>query len=298
MGDSDFKKIFQAPKLAPTMGAQISHEQFKYITSLIFKQAGIHLDDNKMTMVQSRISRRLKSLELETYEEYIKYLETNKDKELEQFINALTTNKTDFFREIDHFNYLKQVFLPNLVKQKKHQGTHTIFIWSAACSAGHEVYTLAMIMEEFIKINPGFDYKILGSDIDTDILEKAQNGVYPEEQLLPVAKHYLAGNFQKGSGTNSGFHKASEKLKRNVKFRRFNLIDKADRLPLSFDIIFLRNVLIYFPPEVIQLVIDKLSSHLKTGGHFFIGHSETLNGITHDFETLGAATFRKKGSKT
>lgn len=285
---------FEPPKLTTIQDGQISKDQFDFISSLIFEKAGIHLDHNKTTMVQSRILRRLKHLKLDTIKDYITYLKGHPEKEMDYFINSLTTNKTDFFRENDHFEYLKDVFFKELIEKKKGDYVQNLYVWSAACSAGHEVYTLALVLDEFCKKNPKFDYKILGSDIDTDILAKAKNAIYPEDQIAPIPKHYLQGNFQKGTGTNAGFYRASDYLKRNVKFRRFNLTNPEERVPLTFDVIFLRNVLIYFPPEVIKKVIDKLASHLKKGGLLVIGHSETLNGIQHDLTFLGSSIYQKK----
>lgn len=285
---------FEPPKLTIVQDNMLSPEQFKFITSLIFEKAGILLDGNKMTMVQSRMLRRLKKLNYETVDEYIKFLKSNPEQEMEHFINSLTTNKTDFFRENDHFNYIINNYFKEALAKRTTTLTQNIYVWSAACSAGHEVYTLALIFDEFCKMNPGFDYKILGSDIDTEILDKAKTGVYPEEQIEPIPKKYLQGNFEKGKGSNEGFYRVSDQLRRNVKFRRFNLTIPEERIPLTFDIIFLRNVLIYFPPEIIKKVIDKLVSHLKPGGLLFIGHSETLNGIKHDLEFIGSSTYRKK----
>ncbi|MCK5882571.1 MAG: protein-glutamate O-methyltransferase CheR [Bacteriovoracaceae bacterium] len=294
MKSKDTVTTFEAPKTSVIQDSNISDEQFDFLSKLIFEKVGIYLDHNKTTMVQSRILRRLKKLDLDSIKDYITYLKENPDKEMDFFINSLTTNKTDFFRENDHFEYLKDVFLKDLIEKKTGTSVQDLYIWSAACSAGHEVYTLALVMDEFCKKNPRFNYKILGSDIDTDILDRAKKAVYPAEQIDPIPRHYLQGNFQKGSGENEGFYRASDHLKRNVKFKRFNLTVPTERVPLTFDIIFLRNVLIYFPPEIIKKVIDKLASHLKSGGLLIIGHSETLNGIEHDLEFLGSSIYKKK----
>lgn len=270
--------------------SDISDEVYEFVRDMIHRESGIYLSENKKSMIQSRLGRRLTATNMKTYEEYIQYVKTHAA-EKTNFINALTTNKTDFFREVEHFNYIKEALFTKLVNDCP--GGKLIYIWSAACSAGHEVYTLAMILEEFVTQHPQFDYKILGSDIDTDILSIAEKGIYPEDQINTIPMQYLKGNFAKGKGANSGFYKVSDRLRMKVKFCQHNLIDINQKMAMKFDMIFLRNVLIYFQKDVIQTVVNKLSKYLVDGGHFFIGHSETLNGIEHDLKTIGAAIFVK-----
>ena len=289
---TDFKLDFD--KLSNGKTPQLSHDAYEYISKLIRSKAGIMLEENKKIMIQSRISRRLRALSLEDYDAYVKYLDYHPD-EITHCVNALTTNKTDFFRENDHFDYLKRHFLKGTVLHhavRYHE--RPIFIWSAACSMGHEVYTLAMIMQEFCQGNPQFDYRILGTDIDTEVLKVAEKGVYKTDILSQIPPSYLPGNFEKGSGQNKGLFRVSENLREKVKFRQHNLIDTTAVFPMKFDVIFLRNVLIYFPPDVIELVINKLSKQLHSKGYLFIGHSETLSGIKHDLQHLGSAVYQKK----
>ncbi len=289
---TDFKLDFD--KLSNGKTPQLSHEAYEYISKLIRSKAGIMLEENKKIMIQSRISRRLRALNLDNYDAYIKYLDYHPD-EITHCVNALTTNKTDFFRENDHFDYLKRHFLKGTVQHhtsRYHE--RPIYIWSAACSMGHEVYTLAMIMQEFCQGNPQYDYRILGTDIDTEVLKVAEKGIYKNEILSQIPPAYLPGNFEKGSGKNKGLFRVSEKLREKVKFRQHNLIDTTALYPMKFDVIFLRNVLIYFPPDVIELVINKLSRQLNSKGYLFIGHSETLNGIKHDLHHVGSAVYQKK----
>lgn len=292
MDKADFKLDFD--KLLSGKTPQLSHKAYEYISSLLLNKAGIHLEENKKIMIQSRISRRLRALNIEDYDAYIHYLDLHPD-EITHCVNALTTNKTDFFRENDHFEYLKRHFLKETVlKHAARYHGRPIYIWSAACSMGHEVYTLAMIMQEFIAIDPKFDYRILGTDIDTEVLKTAESGVYRSDILSQIPPTYLPGNFNKGTGKNKGLYRITDRLREKVKFRQHNLIDTSQVFPMKFDVIFLRNVLIYFPPDVIELVINKLSRHLTSKGYLFIGHSETLNGIKHDLHSVGSAVYQKK----
>lgn len=289
---TDFKLDFD--RLTSGKTPQLSHEAYEYISKLIRSKAGIMLEENKKIMIQSRISRRLRALNLEDYDAYIKHLDYHPD-EITHCVNALTTNKTDFFRENDHFDFLKRHFLKGTVLH--HPPTYherPIYIWSAACSMGHEVYTLAMVMQEFISGYPEFDYRVLGTDIDTEVLKVAEKGIYKNDILGQIPPSYLSGNLDKGSGKNKGLFKISERLREKTKFRQHNLIDTTQVFPMKFDVIFLRNVLIYFPPDVIEVVINKLSRQLTSKGLLFIGHSETLNGIKHDLHSIGSAVYQKK----
>ncbi len=270
----------------------IDDDSYYFIRDLILQQAGISLAENKKSMIQSRLSKRIIALKIKNIADYLSYLKHNKE-ELSNFINALTTNKTDFFREVDHFNILLEKFLPELV-QKYNNQKKVIMFWSAACSSGPEAYTISMIIMEFLKGRPNLDYKILGSDIDTDIIKKAELAIYPEEDVSHIPQKYISGNFVRGTGSNSGLYKITDRLKDRVKFRQYNLIDSVNTLSLNFDYIFLRNVLIYFQLDIIQKVIDNVTNRLLPGGLLFIGHAETLNGVKHDLIPMGSSIYKKK----
>jgi len=289
---TDFKLDFD--KLMSGKTPELSHKAYEYISSMLLNKTGIHLEETKKIMIQSRISRRLRTLNIPDYDAYVHYLDHHPD-ELTHCVNALTTNKTDFFRENDHFDFLKRHFLKETVL--KHQAKYharPIYIWSAACSMGHEVYTLAMILNEFITQEPKFDYRILGTDIDTEVLKTAERGIYNTEILSQIPPAYIPGNLDKGRDKNKGLFRISEKLREKIKFKQHNLIDTTANFSLQFDVIFLRNVLIYFPPNVIELVINKLAHQLHPKGYLFIGHSETLNGIKHNLHHVGSAVYQKK----
>ena len=271
----------------------LDEKAYEFIRDFVFKKAGITLNTSKRSMIQSRLSRRVNFLNLNSINEYLSYLKTNSS-ELTSFINALTTNKTDFFRESEHFDYLADNYLKEYV-QKHAEKNKVLLTWSAACSTGPEVYTLAMIFDKFFKRYDNFDFKILGSDIDTDVVKTAESGVYADDIIeRQIPPEYLRGNFSKGIGNNSGFYKISDNLKKKVKFKQHNLIEDNSKMLINFDIVFLRNVLIYFQASVIQQVIDLIVKSMAPGGLLFIGHAETLNGIKHDLISLGSSIYRKK----
>jgi chemotaxis protein methyltransferase CheR len=243
-------------------------------------------------MVHNRLIKRLRELSHNSYKEYIDYLQKN-EPETEQFINALTTNKTNFFREPPHFDFLKKVYFKELLELQKKK---SIYIWSAACSRGHEAYTLGMIFDEFVSQNKLFDYRILGTDIDTKVLKEAEEALYENEIAKEVPPQYFSSYFNAIEQNEHRYFKICDKIRKNIKFRRHNLIDPRETLPLKFDIIFLRNVLIYFPPDVIEKIIQKLSKHLNPGGLMFIGHSESIRNMNHDMEYLTASIYKKKSS--
>jgi len=268
---------------------EISDNDFLFLANLLAQHTGIKLERHKTSMLQSRLSRRIRLLELPDLKSYIKHIQKDEE-ELEHFVNALTTNKTEFFRESDHFKFLSNKYFPALLDSKKNG---RLYVWSAACSQGDEVYTLAMLFDEFTSMHPQLDYRILGSDIDTEVLRRAEEGVYRSDAISHISGNYMSRYFEKGTGTNAGKYRITSALKEKVKFRHHNLIENRD-LPLKFDVIFLRNVMIYFPTEVIQKVIDKMVRHLNPGGFLFIGHSETLNGIRHPLKPIASALFQKE----
>lgn len=263
----------------------INDDEFNFFCRLIEDTIGITLGPGKKALVTSRLSKRLRTLCLDSYTDYIHYLQQD-DGELNHFVNALTTNKTEFFRESSHFDYLKSFYL--------NTNTHKlVYIWSAACSNGAEVYTTAMVLNEVKDYHPGLEYRILGTDIDSQMLARSEKGSYYRSELDGVPSPYFKKYFRAKSGQNNSIlYHIAPYLRESIKFRPHNLIDSSD-LPLKFDVIFLRNVLIYFSSANIQRVINKMARHLKPKGLLFIGHSENLTTVSHDFKQIGSSIFRK-----
>src|SRR3989339_392247 len=279
---------------AGTSEIPLKNEEFAFFCDFIFKLSGILIDSSKKVMVQNRLYKRLRELRLSSYAAYAEFVKKNSE-EHRHFINALTTNKTNFFRESQHFDFLKNVYFKEYLATHRAENKATLYAWSAACSAGQEVYTLAMIYNEFIQHNPGPDYRILGTDIDTSMLDIADKGIYPLDIKAEIPPNYFLSSVEKvrPEGSNDYSYQISTALKEKVKFRQFNLINDQERVTIHFDIIFLLNVLIYFPREVIVRVITKLVSHLNIGGYLFIGHSESIADISEHLKSVAPAVYKK-----
>jgi chemotaxis protein methyltransferase CheR len=234
----------------------ITNEEFDFFVKLIYKVGGIQLDQKKKSLVVSRLGRRLFHFSFSSWQEYIEYLKQDHPEEMTEFVNALTTNKSEFFREIVHFKHLEERVKETLAKDPN----YTFSFWSAACSFGCEPYTMAMVMDNIGRgRGASINYRILATDIDTEMLQKAENGVYSLHDVKrDVSDLYLKQFFLAGKGSNRSLVKVVPELKRNIKFRQFNLVSK-DRVPLKFDFIFVRNVLIYFDPSTVESVLKKLS---------------------------------------
>lgn len=268
---------------------ELSKKNYHDIKDYLFEKTGISLKDNKQALVEARLTKHLRQQNLDSFDDYLKLVRKDENDELTNFINSLTTNKTEFFREVDHFNYLTE----NILKQNfNSDGRDKINIWSAASSTGEEVYTLAMVLNEYFNQNTS-NCRILGTDLDTNVLEKAKSGVYKNALVNTMEPERIERFFNKGTGKNNGFFKANQALERMIKFRQFNLIKDEFKLNIKFDVIFLRNVLIYFEDETIQAVVNKLTQQLKVGGFFFIGHSESLNRVEHNLKYVAPSVFQR-----
>jgi chemotaxis protein methyltransferase CheR len=288
MTQSQKNLVFVPPNVATMGGIPMSTKEFMFFKELIENLIGINLTEQKLTLVQSRLGRRMRELGFDSYKQYIDLLQNDPmGREVTHFINALTTNKTEFFRENAHFDYLKNY----LTDMFHHQ---TCYLWSAACSNGSEVYTLNIICEELKRDYPHFDYRILGSDIDTQMLQKASSGIYHKTELVGLPPLYLSHYFERGLKQHSGTYRFRTDMRHKLKFKNCNLVDDNDNFSFQFDVIFLRNVLIYFSKDTITKVIEKMWRHLKPNGILFIGHSENLHGLSHRFEAVGSSVYRAK----
>ena len=268
---------------------EISWKTFQSVKEIAYKSAGLKFDHSKITLVKSRLARRLRAFDLSSFAEYVELLKKTPS-EIQDFINALTTNKTEFFREIAHFTYLKNVFLKNLAL-KVGKKSYTIYAWSAASSNGHEAYTMALILKEFCRDHPNFDYRILGTDIDTNVINFASDALYSSQDVSTIPPNYLSGSFLKGKKENSGWYLVSDDIRERVKFRHYNLVYPSAPMNVEFDFVFLRNVLIYFDVPTIQRVIDNIRKNIRETGLLFIGHSESLNWVKTDLKSLGTSIY-------
>ena len=270
----------------------ISDKEFGLFSDLVYSVSGIVLNASKKELVKARLSKRLTKVKIETFGEYYDFV-TKHDKngdELVQLIDSISTNKTDFYRESRHFDFLNSPLLPALVEEKRKSKNRTIRIWCAASSSGEEPYSLAITVLDHIKPNEGWNLKILATDISTKVLQKAINGVYTKEVLGCVPKAVITTHFSKAP---NDCYKVKDHLKNLITYRRFNLMTPKFPFKYPFDFIFCRNVMIYFDSKTQEELISKFYNCLPKGGYLFIGHSETLTRKTHGFKYIEPAIYRK-----
>lgn len=262
----------------------LSAKEFNQFKSFIYSKAGISLSDAKQPLVTSRLSKRLKHHDLSSFTAYFNFIqEPNHLDEQQVAINLLTTNETHFFREPKHFDYFKDKILPLRVKGRPFR------VWSAASSSGEEVYTIAMLLSEYMSNE---EWEIIGSDISTAVLEKARLGCYSIERMNEIPRNYLTKYCLKGVGKAQNTILMSKELRQRVKFMPINLTQSYPNLG-QFDVIFLRNVMIYFDNVTKQNILKKMSPCLKNDGYFFISHSESLNGVSDDWLAVAPSVYKK-----
>lgn len=272
----------------------LSEGEFDQIRALVKQHTGIHLSDQKRSLVLSRLTRRLRSLGLANFTEYIKVLQgPGAEEELLNMINRITTNKTDFYRENHHFEFMTKTLLPGLVSQAQRTGQKKVRIWSAGCSSGEEPYTLAITLAEFFKNLPGWDYKILATDLDTNMLRKASAGVYDARLLEPVPRDKLNRYFTQNRGDGADTYTVSQKLRDLIIFRKFNLMSPTYPVKVPLDAVFCRNVLIYFTNQDRVRIVTNFHRVIKPGGYMFVGHSESLRQVNELFKYTGTTVYQR-----
>lgn len=263
------------PKLNQIFSAQMTDNEFGRLSTYIFEQSGIKMPPVKKIMLQSRLQKRLRELGITSFKEYIEYVfsEAGQKNEIIHMLDVVSTNKTDFFREPVHFDFLKS----NVLNAFGSNGTFKV--WSAGCSSGEEPYTIAITLNEYKGKNPAFDYNIIGTDLSTQILEKAVTAVYKEERIVNIPIDLKRKYFLRSKDKTKQSVRVVKELRNKVNYKRLNFMDNVYNINDTFDVIFCRNVLIYFSRETQQSVIQKLCQHLKKDGYLFIGHSESIMGM-------------------
>lgn len=263
----------------------INDQEFALFQRLIYKIAGISLTDSKKVLLVGRLQKRLRHHQLQTFSQYYRLLASGEQPaELQTMVDLLTTNETYFFREPKHFDFLRDEIL------LKWRSPAPFRIWSAASSTGEEPYTLAMVLAEYL---PGSPWEVVGSDLSTQVLEKARRGHYPIGRNEGIPPDFLRKYCLKGIRGQAGTFLIDDALRRRVSFHHVNLTQPIDRDMGLFEVIFLRNVMIYFDPETKRKVIGHLLPHLVRGGHLIIGHSETLNGLETGLVAERPTIYRK-----
>ncbi|HVI51876.1 MAG TPA: CheR family methyltransferase [Candidatus Sulfotelmatobacter sp.] len=276
---------------------QMKLRDFTRLASIIEEYSGIRMPPSKKTMVEGRLRRRIRSLGLPGFDEYCQLLFDGGllDHELVDLIDAVSTNKTDFFREEQHFHVLVDVVLPTLVGLPDRPGmSRPLKVWSAACSNGAEPYSIAMVLDEFGRSQRGFSFSILGTDISTDVLAKARMGVYPFEMIEPVPRELQRRHFLRPRDPENRTVRLSPVIRQAVHFGRMNLMDEEYPVDKGMDVIFCRNVLFYFGKEKQQEVLVHLCRHLRQGGFLFISHTESVAGMNLPVAQVATSVFQRK----
>lgn len=260
---------------------EIGKRDFERLSAYIYDELGIQITDSKKTMLCGRLAKRLRTLQFGSVTEYCDYLFSSAGQSLErvELFDAVTTNKTDFFRESNHFDYLTDNVLPEW--QQSSRAGRSFRIWSAGCSSGEEPYTMAMVLSEYAEQHRSihFDYEIVATDISTRVLDHAKNAVYHMDRIIPVPAPIRRKYLRRSKDRSSNLVRIAPQLRRKVRFGRLNFMDDSFRLPYSMDVIFCRNVIIYFDSETRERLVQKFCNHLHPGGYLFLGHSESLHGF-------------------
>jgi len=269
------------------MSYEISDGEFKRFSSLIYEIAGITLTDAKKVLLTGRLSKRLAALGLGNYTQYFKHVtDVAHAEELQRMVDLLTTNETYFFREPQHFEFLKRI-VPASLKQGQ-----VYRVWSAAASTGAEAYTIAMILADQLGVDGAWE--VLGTDISNSVLELARSGHYRMAGADKIPQEYLKKYCLKGTGGQAGTFLIDKRLRQHVNFEQLNLNTEGIKGRGEFDVIFLRNVLIYFDLKTKQRVVSNLVPYLKKDGYFIVGHSESLNGISSTLAQEEPTVYRRQ----
>jgi chemotaxis protein methyltransferase CheR len=267
--------------------------EFNKLSFFILKNYGIKLPISKKTMLEGRLQKRLTALNMGSFKEYCEYFFSPQGQQIEliQMIDVVTTNKTDFFREAVHFDFLSNNILPKYFKDEV--ATKQFKIWSAGCSTGEEPYTLAMVLSEFSERCPGFNFNILATDISSRALNAAATAVYCQQKVSTVPLAFKKKYLLKSRDQHKKTVRIVPELRTKVSFKRFNFIDGAIDPAQNFNVVFCRNVLIYFDRPTQEKVILKLCSGLETGGYLFLGHSESISNMNLPLVQIQPTTFKK-----
>lgn len=277
-----------------SIATRITRREYEMIRELVYGQSGISLGDAKQSLVESRLSKRLVELGLKSYRDYYRWLQENDESgtELQLMINCITTNKTDFFREPHHFEFLEKRVLANRVRQSKAGAPRRLRVWSAASSRGHEPYSIAATILDAIPDCGNWDVRILATDINTDVLDYARRGIYSASDITPIPYEKRRRHFLCGTGNRTGWYAVKSQLKDRISFQRMNLVHDRFRFRDRFDVIFLRNVMIYFDRDTQQRVLEQMKPWLHADGYLILGHSENICWHNSGYAPLGATIYR------
>jgi chemotaxis protein methyltransferase CheR len=273
--------------------AQLADGDFNFLCRLVYERSRIHLSPDKKVLVATRLAKRLRQLNLAGYGEYCDLLRSPAgDEELQYLIDRISTNHTHFFREIKHFDFLREKVFP-VMREKSGVHDAPFRIWSAACSSGEEPYSLAIHLAEHFAPAETNGWQIEASDISTRVLEIAERGVYDADKLGDISPELLHRHFQKGVGERAGQFRVKDVLRQRVRFHQLNLLQPPYPFSQLFHVILCRNVMIYFDRPTQELLIGHLAERLLPGGYLLVGHSESLNAIKHPLKLIQPAIYLK-----
>jgi len=289
----------QVEEAQTILKASLSEQDFLQLARFIEGELGIKMPPAKKTMLESRLRKRLRALRLNNFADYTRFFFHDLDRggdELLHLIDEVTTNKTDFFREPEHFNVLVRTILPQMVSQEGAGVRKPLMAWSAGCSTGEEPYTLALVLEEFGHQLPGlpFRYFILGTDISPRVLQIARRAVYPSERISQIPRNLLTRHFLRSKDPAREVVRVSPEIRHNVRFRQLNFLDGDFGMREPMDIVFFRNVQIYFHRKTQEEILGRIAQIIRPGGYLLIGHSENMNGFNLPFDQLMPTVFRRR----
>jgi chemotaxis protein methyltransferase CheR len=275
----------------------LGEHEFERLGKFIMSQFGIKMPSHKKIFLQNRLHKRLRELNIKDFKEYTDFIFSprGQKEELPNMIDAVCTNKTDFFREPVHFSFLLSHGLGDYIARTGKKG---LSIWSAGCSSGEEPYTIAMILKEYSRMDFYFDFRILATDISNSVLQHAAVGIYNKDKIDTIPANFHTRYLQKGTGTYEYKFRIVSDIRNKIAFQKLNLLGKDYNGIGKFDIIFCRNVLIYFEREIQYRILSQLCQHLSTGGYLFLGHSETITGLDLPLIHIKPTIFMKTDRKT
>ena len=273
--------------------ADLGNREFKFLTQFVYEKTGIVLGENKRPMLNSRLSRRLRALNISTYKEYCEYIQADHgEDEIPHMVNAVTTNLTKFFREKHHFDYLSDEYLPKILANKK--GRPRVRIWSAGCSSGEEPYSIAMTLRKAIPSIDATNTKILATDLDTNMVNHGSNGLYKFGRTVEegITKAQLVDFTDTVMQDDERHIQMKNNVRRLITFKQLNLLDEWP-MRGPFDAVFCRNVVIYFDKDTQRVLFKKMARLMEPGSILFIGHSENLHGVSDDFKLIGQTIYQR-----
>jgi chemotaxis protein methyltransferase CheR len=291
-----------ASRTAPAstwVGGSLSNRQFAALATLIHQVVGIRMPLAKKVMLESRLRRRLRALSLGSYAEYcdLVFGQGPNGDELVQLIDVVTTNKTDFFREPQHFDFLVRVALPRLTRECGAGVSRPLMVWSAGCSTGEEPYTLAMVLAEYAETHPGYTSTILATDVCTEVLDHAKRAIYKESLIQPIPLRLRNKYLLRSKDRGKGLVRVVPGLRSQVRFRRLNFLEGDFGMREPMDVIFCRNVFIYFDRPTQETILNRFVGHLSPRGFVFLGHSESINGLAVPLHQVAPTVYRPGPAK-